>query len=499
MSTINETKEIESISTALFDKVRSRFPNVTLGDESAKATQDPERARFFNFTYVDSYDADSEGEKFGKVTLSLIDENSLKVYYGQSISDKMDTEQRQRWYKFLRDLRQFAKRNLLTFDTRDINKSNLKLQDVKQQAGTDDVSTANDVQIATESRMYGTAHKSYVDIGECRLVIKHDGVVTGERPGERARKIQEIFIETPQGERFLVPFKSLHGARALAQHVQHGGNIHDERAEHIAEIVREMSAMSRFVRHCNRRQFEDTETQDMAESAKQRHHELKKRLRGMSTGRGYTNYFADYAPDVDADDGVDIDEMRERFVKKVYSDKIDDALPYVYRAHKRKNECDNSYADELEEWADDVFETAYNTPDNDDKVEALNQMMKTPLPAGINGIDAQNKIKTVIGDNDLNDAIYHYSQSQGADADTRPLIKSWIQDNKPEILDKINFGDKNSQDAETNYVKPVSPQQPADSVYGAANPPGDVGLTSQLAMESEDPFELLRILAGLKK
>ena len=69
----------------------------------------------------------------------------------------------------------------------------------------------------------------------------------------------------------------------------------------------------------------------------------------------------------------------------------------------------------------------------------------------------------------------------------------------PEILDKINFGDKNSQDAETNYVKPVSPQQPADSVYGAANPPGDVGLTSQLAMESEDPFELLRILAGLKK
>ena len=35
------SKEIESISSALFDKIRSRFPNVTLGDESAKACTDP--------------------------------------------------------------------------------------------------------------------------------------------------------------------------------------------------------------------------------------------------------------------------------------------------------------------------------------------------------------------------------------------------------------------------------------------------------------------------
>jgi len=123
------SKEIESISSALFDKIRSRFPNVTLGDEKAKAESDPTKARFFNFTYTGE-----DGAEFGKVTISLIDETSLKVYFGQNISGEMDREQRKEWYEFLRNLRQFAKRNLLTFDTRDINKCNLALQDVNQQS-----------------------------------------------------------------------------------------------------------------------------------------------------------------------------------------------------------------------------------------------------------------------------------------------------------------------------------------------------------------------------
>ena len=66
------SKEIESISTALFDKIRSRFPGVTLGDEKAKACTDPAEARFFNFTYTGQ-----DGAEFGSVTISLIDETSL--------------------------------------------------------------------------------------------------------------------------------------------------------------------------------------------------------------------------------------------------------------------------------------------------------------------------------------------------------------------------------------------------------------------------------------
>ena len=39
-------REINKIAEGLFEKIRDRFEDVSLGDEKAKATQDPEKARF---------------------------------------------------------------------------------------------------------------------------------------------------------------------------------------------------------------------------------------------------------------------------------------------------------------------------------------------------------------------------------------------------------------------------------------------------------------------
>ena len=126
-------KEIESISSALFDKIRSRFANISLGDEKAKDISDPSKARFFNFNYksnldphgggelgetiedksdklstikdkiealssklsnYESYKDEKKNEDFGNITISLIDETSLKVYYSQNITHDMNREQR---------------------------------------------------------------------------------------------------------------------------------------------------------------------------------------------------------------------------------------------------------------------------------------------------------------------------------------------------------------------------------------------------------------------
>lgn len=450
-------KEIESISSALFDKIRSRFTNVTLGDESAKACTDPSAARFFNFTYTGD-----DGAEFGKVTISLIDETSLKVYFGQNISGEMDREQRKEWYEFLRNIRLFAKRNLLTFDTRDINKSNLQLQDIKQQAKTDDVATIDDVAV-TESRLYGTSRNSYSDMGECKLIIKHDGLVNDDIRGDRARKIREIFIETERGERFLLGHKNLHGARALAQHLSHGGDIRDERAEHINELVKEMSAMSHFVRSTKKRQFEDQETADMTRSAVHHYDQVKRTLRMMRGARGYRSYFETWTPEGAVEDQIDVDSLRERFVKKIYDDRFNDALPFVYRAYKKQKANAGKLGDELEEWANDitgsVTESTWAKPDSVDKITALRELLKTPMPCGIDGIDAQTKIEPIIGDDDLNDDIFDLSANQGPDADCRPLIKQWLVQTMPELLKQLEFGKKNSEDGQTNWAPQTSPKQ----------------------------------------
>ena len=96
-------RELDKISASLFEKIRARFDTVSLGNNKANSTSDPEQARFINFDYVGA-----DGENYGNVTLSLIDEDSLKVYFGSNITEALSEQQERHWYAFLKELRMFA-------------------------------------------------------------------------------------------------------------------------------------------------------------------------------------------------------------------------------------------------------------------------------------------------------------------------------------------------------------------------------------------------------
>ena len=489
------SKEIESIASALFDKIRSRFANVTLGDEKAQAEQDPERARFFNFTY-----SGEDGAEFGTVTISLIDETSLKVYFGQNISGQMDREQRKEWYEFLRNLRLFAKRNLLTFDTRDINKSNLDIKDVKQQAKVDDVATTADTPVI-ESRLYGTPgrpYNSFSDQGNTKILIRHADKVNDEVRGARARRIQEIFLETERGERFLLGHTNLHGARAMAEHLNNGGQMHDEIAEHIGGLVTEMSAMSRFVRIAGKRQFEDRETSDMTQAAIQHYTQLKQKLKHLASKSHYQTFADSFTPDAPFEEDVDVDALRERFVKKIYDDRFTEALPLVYKAYKKyKAEAAGQLGTELEEWADTILEDDQTSTDFDR--DALKEKMKSPWLAGMDGIDVTTDLSRIFIDADIDDLLDSVRQhsdpssGQGSDFDCRVLVKQWLNDHMPEALDDLEIGQNDGSDAQTNWVPQVSPQQDTSQEYGAST------MDEPNVNEAVDSLEFIRSLAGLKR
>lgn len=481
-------KEIESISVALFDKVRSRFANVTLGDENAKAVHDPEKARFFNFTYTSS-----DGAEHGAVTISLIDETSLKIYYGSNVTGDMDRDQRQEWYDFLRNIRKFAKRNLLTFDTRDINKSNLDLKDIKQQTKADTVATTDEMPV-TESRINytGSSRHSYARVGECKLIIRHSGQVDETIKGSRTRHIEEIFVETARGERFLMDHTNLSGAVAMAHHLNEGGTIFDERAGEINRMVSEMNSMRHFVRSVKRREFEDAETQELVHTALQHYGKLKNTLRQMRGARGFRQYFGHHHTE-SFDNELSEEEMsaaRERFVKKIYDSRFDEALPIVLREYERNK---NSLGNELEEWANEVTESTWAKPDNEDKITALRELLKTPMPVGIDGIDAIAKIEPIIGSDELNDTIEDMAVSNGPDADARTLIKQWLVQYMPGLLNSLEIGQKNSQDAQTNWAQPVSPQISHNDEFGSSPASPNV---NNMTMENTE-LSFIRTLAGI--
>jgi len=479
-------RELDKISLALFDKIRSRFDSVNIGDDKAQRITDPEQARFFNFDYVSD-----NGENFGNVTISLIDENSLKIYYGSNITDALDETQSKEWFDFLRDLKNFARRNMLTFDTRDINRSNLDLKDIRQQAGSDATFNKDELAIS-EGRLYGMGNNkrvSFGDVGKHKLIIKHRDQIDPDKRGDRARQIEHVFIETPVGERFLLDHNNLHGARALARHLNEGGTIGDEGSMFINGMVQEMASMRHFVRAMRNRTFEDTETTGMVEAAMHRYNEVKENLKKFQSRRGQellTNML-DYNQDIE--ETVDINELRERFVKKIYDDRFNEALPYVYKAYQNRKRMNTSETAEFESWATGVTEATWDSDTDDMDENNLTRLFQKPIAAGMDGVDGIAAIGSIqdLDSEDLQTSIKKLSQTQGPDADIRNTIIGWLMSNGERALAQNLLSILQQQNANT---QPAAPQPPTP-------PQQPVGAAKTDAPVVQEELASLRKLAGI--
>ena len=487
--------EIEKKAEKLFDKVRSRFETVSLGDEKANATDDPASARFFNFNYVSR-----GGKDFGNVHINIVDPDKLKVVYGQNLVSKLDSEEQDEWFDFLRNLREFARRNLMTFEARDITRDQLTLKSIKQQSKSDSTYDKDELtmteSVIVESSMYGSRINSYEDRGVVKIRVKHSDFIDPEKRGARARKIEDIYLETPRGERFLMPHKNLHGARAMAQHLACGGQMHDELGEHIVGIMSEMAAMKHFVNGARRRQFEDRETQDMVRSAIGHYEDRKNLLKRLRKSKDYHDYSESYMPENAIEQDVDVDGLRERFVKKTYDDRFDEALPYVYRAYQRdRARQENEMAEEFERWAEGIDEDTWANPDTNEEHQDLDKIMSTPFEIGIDAMDAIASLEPIIGDDQLNDDLKDlYSATDDPETDARPVVMKWLKQHNPELAAKY----------ETNMAPPEAPAAPAGEPAPAPEQPQVPNQTTAAPagaapMMEEDSLGLIRMLAGLSK
>jgi len=103
--------------------------------------------------------------------------------------------------------------------------------------------------------MYGTSKSSYLKLENARLIVKHSARVDEDVFGARSRRIDRIYVENEQQERFLLPTNQLLPSRAMVQHVNHGGTISDEIGMHIDRMARAYRDLGSCIRHV--RQYSD--------------------------------------------------------------------------------------------------------------------------------------------------------------------------------------------------------------------------------------------------
>jgi len=312
-------KNLDLISEELFNKIRGRFPTVTIGNAEGIVTNKPNEARFFDFDFK------QKEKSLGKVSVSL-DETAVSVMYSTNFVEGQDKLVKQSWYDFLKELRYFAKKRLLNFDTRDITKSNLNKNDYKflaqNQSGEEKM---------TESKMYGTSRTSYQDVGSARVSVRHNKPVNQELASGRTQHIENIYIESSEGERFKYPFKHLNGARAMAMHVSEGGKVYDDFGKHITGLSEELYKLKKFKSYMGRSGVMAEGLSQYMDIVNERVLTVKKTIEGLQRQKSYKAMIENFevkeikeVPEDVAENWIDQLTIRQ------FNEELKDVFPYIY-------------------------------------------------------------------------------------------------------------------------------------------------------------------------
>jgi len=460
-----------NIATDLFYKIRSRFRGLKLGTGDGEITITPQDARFFDFDYM-------EGETpIGHVSISLAEPNSMKVYFSTGITETMDRVQKNHWYGFLKELRKFAKRRLMAFDTRDIAKDNLDQRDfafLSQHSKSVNMKKDNPAgeSVMSESAMYGTKNVSYQKLMDTRLIVKHSQALTDDMaPGARSRNISALFVENQDGERFKYPFIHLAGARAMQRHVANGGMPYDDVGKSIIQMSEQIAQLKSFNNYVVRNDLMNSNTNGIIErstTALQSLREQIKRLEKQGHYEAYLeNFQAQSIPEIPQDV---VEDFTEKFTVKNFKEDIKTVFPVLYKLMQENDntidyddivEMTNDDEDvqetvsietydpfkQFEDWAMTLGErSAVQDPDQQEAaINELNELMSHHFPAGVDGTNAIQSLEGIIEDPSLFQSIKSQSK-ENPETDVRVIVRDWLENNAPEVVEKVDFSDMTEDD-----------------------------------------------------
>ena len=462
-----------NVALDLFYKVRSRFTGLKLGNSSGEIVIVPEDARFFDFNYV------SEDKPVGHVTISIAEPNSMKVYFSNEITESMQSEEKKKWFGFLKELRQFAKRRLMSFDTRDIAKDNLDKRDYEFLAKKE----TNEIgeSMMNEGTMYGTRKTSYQALQDTKLIIKHSKPLMDEQaPGARARNISALFIENSAGERFKYPFIHLAGARAMQRHIANGGLPYDEIGGSIVKMSEQIAQLKSFSNYVVRNDLMNSDNNSLIERGQQELFNIKDTINKIAKQSHYENYVSNFQAPVDEELPEDIQtDLTNRFTVKSFNEEISAVFPMLYKFMKenevgyddivsmtqtkgneskptKTNDLNKGF-EKLESWITELGEesaiSSQDTGTQEGAIEQLNKLTGEHFPAGNDGMNAIESLKGIIEDPKL-DAEIKKAAEEDPDQCVRPLIKKWLESNAPEVVDRIDFGDMVEEEKDDDEDEP---------------------------------------------
>jgi len=259
--------------------------------------------------------------------------------------------------------------------------------------------------------------------------------------------------------------------------VANGGVPYDEIGQHIISMSEQIAQLKSFDNYVVRNDLLNSDTNNIVERSKTELQRCREEIQRLSKQTYYEQFKENFQSQAAVEVPQDvIEELTNKFTVKNFKEDIKSVFPLIYKLMQEENtlgyddivemtqeqaindeaEIVEDHEDEFDKFESWVMNLGEESPiqSSDDEeqkqaIDSLNKLTKDHFPAGVDGQNAIQALKGIIEDPALDKAL---KQASKDDADTcvRPVIKQWLEQNAPEALDQIDFGDMTEGDIDPN-------------------------------------------------
>lgn len=500
-------KNLNIVADELFSKIRSQFSKVSLKDENGDPTDEPKLAREFSF------DFSVKNVPLGSVRIDLSQEDGMVVLFSNDVIEDQPGHVKRQWFNFIEALREFTKPKMLKFSIRDLNLSNLDKRGETQMS---------------ESKLWGTSKTSYQDLGETKIIIRHTQPVNYDLPAGRTMHIESIFIENTDGERFRYPYKHLNGARALAQHVSHGGTSYDNIGTYIIGLSEELNKLRLFKGYVDRNPIVSEAMGDIQGKVLERIDEVKKEIQQLQKSSYYEQFSESFTNSEQTEIPEElVNDWIDRLTIRSFNEELKNVFPYIYKLvgenslpiktltpddllNSEMLDPQEQISNEIEELQD--FEGYLNKLvgegtdifSNDEEqqsiaIQKLNELVSQDFPVGPDGSNAIESLSEIISDKELEE-VFKELADINPESDVRSIIKDYIkikdEENGTDILGQVQFPEEG---AEEPAPEEPAPEEPAAAAPAPAAPAPEVPPSMPMSPGVAMAENIKRVIERAKK
>jgi len=170
--------------------------------------------------------------------------------------------------------------------------------------------------------MSGSTRSSYQGLDNVTIVVRHTKPVNEEVRGSRSRNIHSILLKRGE-EVFKLPENNLGMARAMARHLQKGGQTFDEVGTKIVEMAADYKSLGQFVNYVRRSKLVNEDNQTYVDLAIENVQNIRDTFKRLSGAKTYETAIQSLS---ETDDHIELDEdttdIEALFTETHFDDKV---------------------------------------------------------------------------------------------------------------------------------------------------------------------------------